>query len=298
MFKVLFLETRPQFLLLSVILAFLGTTVAWHDGYFQWGHALLAGFGLVLTHISVNTLNDYFDYRSRIDLNTPRTPFSGGSGLLPAGRVSPRQALWLGIISLLIALVIGIYFIAVKGILLLPLLIVAALCVVLYTPLILRTPAPEWAAGLGLGFLPVMGLYFAQSGVYTFHAFAASVPSGILVYNLLLLNEFPDVEADRGGGRRTLPIIAGKGAAHAVFTGMTILVYLWIAAWAAAGVMPLLSLAALLTLPLAFKAVRGARKYNDMNSLVPAMASNVMMILSTQALLGVAYILSRALGLP
>ena len=92
MFKVLFLETRPQFLLLSVILAFLGTTVAWHDGYFQWGHALLAGFGLVLTHISVNTLNDYFDYRSRIDLNTPRTPFSGGSGLLPAGRVSPRQA--------------------------------------------------------------------------------------------------------------------------------------------------------------------------------------------------------------
>ena len=53
MLKTLFLETRPQFLLLSVVLAFMGATVAWHDGYFHLGHALLAGFGGGLTWGSV-----------------------------------------------------------------------------------------------------------------------------------------------------------------------------------------------------------------------------------------------------
>jgi 1,4-dihydroxy-2-naphthoate octaprenyltransferase len=292
--KTLFLETRPQFLLLSVVLAFLGNTVAWHDGHFHIGHALLAGFGLVLTHISVNTLNDYFDYRSKIDLKTQCTPFSGGSGLLPGGLLKSSQVLWLGTGSLIVAAGIGVYFIAVKGLLLLPLLIVAVICVVLYTPLILRTPAPEWAAGLGLGFLPVMGLYFAQAGTYTWHAVIASVPSGILVYNLLLLNEFPDVEADATGGRKTLPIVAGKGGASAAYISMTLLMYLWITGWAAAGVLPLFTLIALLTLPLAFKAIQGARQYNDMGRLVPAMGSNVMVVLVTQLLLGIGYILAAA----
>ena len=61
--KTWLLETRPQFLILSIVLAFLGTSMAWFDGYFNWGRAILAGFGLILTHISVNTLNDYFDFR-------------------------------------------------------------------------------------------------------------------------------------------------------------------------------------------------------------------------------------------
>ncbi|MFC1984813.1 hypothetical protein ACFLUW_00245, partial [Chloroflexota bacterium] len=76
--KIWFLETRPQFLLLSVVLAFLGTCIAWYDGAFHLDYALLAFFGLLLAHISVNVLNDYFDYRSGIDLETKRTPFSGG----------------------------------------------------------------------------------------------------------------------------------------------------------------------------------------------------------------------------
>ncbi len=76
--KVFLLETRPQFLLLSVVLAFLGTSIAWHDGAFRWDYALLAFLGLLLTHISVNVLNDYFDYKSGVDLVSRRTPFSGG----------------------------------------------------------------------------------------------------------------------------------------------------------------------------------------------------------------------------
>jgi 1,4-dihydroxy-2-naphthoate octaprenyltransferase len=290
--KIWILETRPQFLTLSVALAFLGTTIAWHDGRFHLGHALLAFFGLLLAHVSVNTLNDYLDYRSGVDLATRRTPFSGGSGILPAALLTPRQVLWLGTGALLLAALIGIYFILATGWLLLPLLLAAAACVLLYTPFILKTPWPEWAAGLGLGFLPILGLYFVQTSSYNWHIAVAAVPSGILVHNLLLLNEFPDTEADSRAGRRTLPIVAGKGKASLAYSLLTIAVYLWVIGWAVAGVMPLFSLLALLTLPFAVRAIKGARQYRDMARLVPAMANNVLVVLLTQLLLGIGYILA------
>ena len=289
--KILFLETRPQFLLLSVVLAFLGTSIAWYDGYFHLGHALLASFGLLLAHVSVNTLNDYFDYRSGVDLATKRTPFSGGSGILPANTLSPKQVFWLGMTSFLLAVTIGIYFIVVSGWLLLPVLLVAAICVILYTPVILKLDWPEWAPGVGLGVLPILGLYYIQASAYTWHAVVASIPSGILVHNLLLLNEFPDTEADRTGNRRTLPITIGKEKAGLVYSVLTVLVYLWIVGAVIARVMPVFSLIALLTLPLAIKAIRGARKHQDMARLIPAMANNVLVVLLTQLLLGIGYIL-------
>ncbi|MBI4304327.1 MAG: prenyltransferase [Chloroflexi bacterium] len=288
-----FLETRPQFLLLSVVLAFLGTSIAWYYGDFHLGYAPLAFIGLLLAHISVNTLNDYFDYRSGVDLATQRTPFSGGSGILPASLLTPRQVFWLGMGAFLLTIPIGIYFTVVTNWQLVPLLLVAAICVLFYTPFILKTRWPEWAAGLGLGTLPVLGAYFVQSATYTLPAVIASIPSGILVYNLLLLNEFPDVEADRKANRRTLPIVSGKKKAGIVYSVTTVLVYVWTIGGVLARQMPAFSLIALLTLPFAIKAIQGALKPDDMTKLVPAMANNVLVVLLTQLLLGIGYILAR-----
>jgi 1,4-dihydroxy-2-naphthoate octaprenyltransferase len=294
--KVWFLETRPQFLLLSVVLAFLGISIAWYDGYFHLGYALLTFLGLLLCHISVNVLNDYFDYESGIDLETKRTPFSGGSGILPTARLKPRQVLWLGVGSLILAVPIGIYFVVTRGWDLLPLLIVGALCAVLYTPLITRLGFPEWAPGAGMGTLPILGAYFIQTTAYTIPAVIAAIPSGILVHNLLLLNEFPDVAADKKAGRRTMPILIGKTRTWMVYSALTIAVYLWIIGWVIAGKMPLFALIALLTLPFAIKAIIGGQKHQDMNRLVPAMDANVKVVLLTQFLLGIGYILGGVFG--
>jgi 1,4-dihydroxy-2-naphthoate octaprenyltransferase len=293
--KVLFMETRPQFLLLSVVLAFLGTCIAWYDGAFHLGYALLAFFGLLMVHISVNVLNDYFDYRSGIDLEVKRTPFSGGSGILPAALLTPRQVLWFGLVSFLLAVPIGVYFVVTldKGWQLLPLLLVAAVCILLYTPLLTRLGWPEWAPGVGLGALPILGVYFVQTADYTLPAVIACVPSGILVHNLLLLNEFPDAEADKKAGRKTLPIIMGARKASLVYSALTVVVYLWIIGGVIAGQMPVLSLLGLLTLPLAIKAIQGALKHQEMTKLVPAMANNVLVILLTQLFMGIGYILAR-----
>ena len=291
--KFWFLETRPQFLTLSIVLAFFGTTVAWYDGYFNLGYALLAGIGLVFTHASVNILNDYFDFRSGIDQAAKRTPFSGGSGILPAKLLTPRQVLWLGIALFVLAIPIGIYFVIVQGWQLLPLLIVAAIFIVFYSPVILKRPWPEWAAGAGLGAFPILGLYFAQTGAYTYTAAVACIPSAFLVHNLLLLNEFPDVEADKLANRKTLPISIGKNRAAIFYSAVTIAVYLWIIGCVAARVMPVWTLLALLTLPLTIRAINGARHHDDPSKFMPGMAANVMAILGTQLLLGVGYILGR-----
>jgi 1,4-dihydroxy-2-naphthoate octaprenyltransferase len=291
--KAWFLETRPQFLLLSAVLAFLGSSMAWNAGHFNIGYALLAFVGLLLAHVSVNVLNDWFDYRSGVDKKTQRTPFSGGSGILPAKMMTTRQVFFFGLGALILIVPLGVYFVLASGLSLLPLLLVGAICIVTYTPWILKTRSPEWAAGLGLGTLPILGTYFVQSSAYTVPALIASIPSGFLVYNLLLLNEFPDVEADKTAGRRTLPITEGRRRAAIVYAATTLAVYVWIVGAVAMRQMPAFSLLALLTLPFAFKAISGAMKSEDLAKLVPAMGSNVLVVLLTQLLLGIGYIVDK-----
>lgn len=293
MLKTWFLETRPQFLVLTVMLIFLGTCMAWYDGAFHIGHALLAFIGLLLCHISVNVLNDYYDYRSGIDLKTKRTPFSGGSGILPAASLKPGQVFWFGLICLLLAVPIGIYFILVTNWQLLPLLLVGGICILLYTPFITKIAWPEWSPGVGMGTLPVLGAYFVQTSSFSLPIIMASIPSGILVHNLLLLNEIPDTEADEEGGRKTLPIVIGKKKASIVYSVLTAVVYLWIIGGVIVQLMPVFTLIALLTLPLAVKAIQGALKYQDTDKLVTAMASNVQVVMFTQLLLGIGYVLAR-----
>ena len=293
--KYWFLETRPQFLTLTVVLAFLGTVIAWYYDYFHLGHAVLAGVGLLFAHISVNTLNDYFDYRSGIDLATKRTPFSGGSGILPEKLLTPRQVLWLGLGSLILAVPIGIYFSVAAGWQLLPLLLVAAFFIVLYCPLILKRPWPEWAAGAGMGTLPILGMAFVQMGSYTWETVIAAIPSGFLVHNLLLLNEFPDDEADRQANRKTMVITAGKKSAAVFYAAVAIAVYVWIIAWVIAGYMPVWTLLALITLPLSVRAINGALHPDDPSRLMPGMTANVVALLVTQLMIGVGFILGRVL---
>jgi len=110
------------------------------------------------------------------------------------------------------------------------------------------------------------------------------------------LNEFPDVEADKKGGRRTMPIVLGKGKAGIVYSVLMVIVYLWIIGGVIAGLMPVFSLIALLTLPFAIKAIQGALKHQEMTRLLPAMANNVLVVLLTQLLLGIGYILAGVFG--
>jgi 1,4-dihydroxy-2-naphthoate polyprenyltransferase len=296
--KIWIQELRPQYLILPAVLILVGTAAAtWEDhGSFNPLYTFLALIGLLLAHASVNVLNDYFDYKSGVDLKTLKTPFSGGSGILPAGKLSARQVFWYGLILFLLTIPIGVFFTIVQGWLLLPLLLLGALCILMYTSIILKNYFPEWSPGLGLGILPVMGAYFVQTGHYSWNCLIAAVPSGFLVLNLLLLNEFPDVEADLVANKKTLPITAGKKWAAVIYSAFIGATYLWIIGAVVFQAMPVYCLLALLTLPLAIRAIRGAFQYDDLKKVLPAMGQNVLVVLLTQFLLGMGFILGAVLA--
>lgn len=284
---------RFQFLPLTVIMVSLGTAIGAYEGHFHLGHFLLAMFGSILVHMTVNVINDYHDYVDGIDLNTERTPFSGGSGVLPLNLLKPKQAFWFGTICLLAAMAIGFYFVMVKGWLLLPLLLLAGFCAYFYNVYLSKWLMGEIFAGLCFGPLLVLGSYYVQTGRYSWETFVASLAPGILTSNLLFLNEFPDWEADRVGGRRHFVISLGKKDASYLFVALLTASYLCIIAGVLTKMMPAVALIGLGTIGFGWKAAKGAMKYYDnTEKLVPVLGANVITILGTQALLAVGYVIA------
>jgi len=284
---------RFQFLPLTVIMVSLGTAIAAYEGYFHLGHFLLAMIGSILVHMTVNIINDYHDYVDGIDLNTQRTPFSGGSGVLPLNLLKPKQAFWFATICLLIAMVIGFYFVMKRGWLLFPLLLLAGFSAYFYNVYLSKWHIGEIFAGLCFGPLLVLGSYYVQTGRYSWGTLVASLAPGMLTSNLLFLNEFPDREADRKGGRRHFVISLGKKDASYLFVALLSASYLCIIVGVLSKMMPVLTLIGLGTIGFGWKAAKGAlRYYDDTNKLIPVLGANVITILGTQALLAIGYVIA------
>jgi 1,4-dihydroxy-2-naphthoate octaprenyltransferase len=284
---------RFQFLPLTVIMVSLGTAIGAYEGYFHFGHFLLAMIGSILVHMTVNVINDYHDFVDGIDLDTQRTPFSGGSGVLPSNLLKPKQAFWFGTICLLIAMAIGFYFVMVKGWLLFPLLLLAGFSAYFYNVYLSKWFMGEIFAGLGFGPLLVLGSYYVQTGRYSWEALFASLAPGILTSNLLFLNEFPDWQADRKGGRRHFVISLGKKDASYLFVVLLSASYLCIILGVLTKMMPVVTLIGLGTMGFGWKAAKGALNYYDnTEKLIPILGANVVTILGTQALLAIGYVIA------
>ena len=280
-------ETRPQFLLLTPVCVFAGVAASLYDDVtFHGLYFALAFIGGLCAHIAVNVLNDYSDYKTGVDLKTIRTPFSGGSGMLPSARMKPGEVMALGLGSLVVVVGIGIYFVTVYGIDILPIGITGLLFASLYTPVIARLPASsEVAAGGGFALI-TLGTYFTQSGTYSAASAVVTLITFLLVANLLLINEIPDVEADRLGGRRHLPISYGTRSAAIVYSAVAVLVYGVIVVGVALEALPLMALLGLLTVPFALKAMKGSLSNHDnIPDMIPSLGANVMMVLITPVLI-------------
>ena len=296
--KTWFAETRPQFLLLVPVCVFVGIAAAVYQLHsLNAVHFVLAFVGGLLAHISVNVLNDYFDYRSGIDLHTKRTPFSGGSGILPASLLNPRSVYFFGTASLLAVALIGIYFIYEYGWRILPLGVLGILVIYLYTTHLTKNPLLcVVAPGLGFG-LMVLGTSLTQTGDYALAAIIATLVPGFLISNLLLLNQFPDVEADAVASRRHFPIVIGRRNSARIYVALLAATYLTVVFSVAFQVLPLTALLGLITLPLGVKTVKGVLKYyDDIDNLIPFMGSNIQLILLTPIFMGIGILIGWPLS--
>jgi 1,4-dihydroxy-2-naphthoate octaprenyltransferase len=292
--KIWFMETRPQFLLLAPITFSVGLATAYADGYFDLLPAIIGIVGVVLAHASVNVLNDYFDFRSGLDLKTQRTPFSGGSGVIVKGLLSARAVFLFGLSCLIATIMIGVYFSLTKGLIILPIVAIASLSIYFYTTHLSHRLLGEFFAGLNFGPLMVLGSYFTQTGVLSIRAFAIGLIPGLLVANLLLLNEFPDVEADKFAGRINSVIRFGLRRSSLIYTGLVVSCFLFVLVSVFVGFMPLTALLFFLTAPIAFRAVQGVlRSYGEINSIIPAMGLNVQLVLLGTASLALGLAVSK-----
>jgi 1,4-dihydroxy-2-naphthoate octaprenyltransferase len=287
---------RAPFLLLPVTLAICGAGAAAYEGAVFWGPTLLAMFGLVAVHIAVNALNEWSDMRRGIDLNTVRTPFSGGSGTLPEGKAPVEAALRLGLFFALVGFMIGIYFYFRIGPSFLPFLLFGAVFVMGYTDALARMGVGEVAAGLGLGGMAVSGVAIVQDGMLGGVALAASVPAFLMTFNLLLLNEFPDEAADREGGRKNLVLMFGRRGGALIYALAALLVPVWIVGVAAAGLFPAWALAGAVPSVLLAKPLKWAFGDTALDVPIPALAANVTWNLATNTLLGIGLLVAAMRG--
>jgi 1,4-dihydroxy-2-naphthoate octaprenyltransferase len=288
---------RAPFLLLPVTLVASGAAAAAYDDRAAVLASLLALIGLVALHAAVNAFNEASDMKTGIDLHTARTPYSGGSGTLPSGALSVGGAVGVGVVGSTIGLVIGLYFVWQLGWWpLVPIMALGALSVLVYTQVFARSGVGEVFAGLGLGLLPVVGTALVQRGAIGPAAWAAGVPAFLMTFNLLLLNEFPDEEADRAGGRRNLVLLLGRQPAAQVYTLAAVATPLAIAAAVLAGALPPLALIGCLPFWFAVPAIRWAISRPHDEVPVPALAGNVIWNLATNTLLAIGLGVAAYLG--
>jgi len=305
MFKIWMAQIRANFLILAVLLVAIGLALSYK---YQTGavqnfniiNVILLLIGVVSAHISVNLFNEYSDFKTKIDFNTQRTPFSGGSGVMTRKLIKPKKVLSIAVLTLILSSIIGIYFALLSHWLIILISLIGAFSILFYTNVLTKYVLGELIAGLTLGSLVVIGTFIAINGnsisdlsqLIPTEVYLLSIPPGILTSLLLLINQFPDSEADKEGGRRHLVIVFGKKAAAYIYTFGMFLTFGTIVILPILGISTSWIYLALLPLPLAVKASVTAIKYgHDNQKLIPALGSNVITVLATDLLLAVAIII-------
>lgn len=299
MLKVWLRAVRIRFLLASIISVTLGLAInSWQNNTFDIGFAVLTFVGVAALHASVDLLNDYWDYKRQIDTDTQRTKFSGGTGVLPEGLLKPQQVYRAGMLMLIIGSAVGAFFIFERGITIAVILGFAIVSIYFYSTRIVDSGLGEVFVAIK-GAMIVLGTYFVQSSHVTVEPVIAGIVSGVLSSTVLFVNSFPDYDADKKHGRKTLVIVLGKDKASSVIWIFPGIIYGIIVTGVISGIFPVLSLMTIATIPIAVKAAISLKKnYEDVAGLVPVMERFVTFGRITGALFVVSFLVGMILKTP
>jgi len=276
---------RIRFLLASVIAVSVGLAITWRqNSMISPLDAVLTFGGVLALHASVDLLNDYWDYKRGIDTTTTRTKMSGGTGVLPEGLLKPASVYRAGIVFLIIGTIIGIYFVFTDGITIAAILGFAILSIYFYSTKIVDSGLAEFFVAVK-GTMIVIGTYFIQSSQITLESILAGIVVGVLSSLVLFVASFPDYDADKSGGRKTLVIAVGKKKASFLFWIFPTISYSVIIFGISIGTFPILSLITFSSIPLIIRAWLELKKnFNFADKLLPSMSFTLMFSRITGAL--------------
>jgi 1,4-dihydroxy-2-naphthoate octaprenyltransferase len=301
--KTLIRVTRAPFLTAIIVPVLLGTCIAWRGGSFHGGLFLLTFVGAVCAQLGSNISNDYFDHLAGNDeINQELTPFSGGSRVIQDGTLQARQVLTVSIVCYLITAGIGVYLAWVRGWTVLWLGLTGAFLAFFHNapPFKLYYLAPglgELAVGIGFGPVAVLGSYYVQTQQLNYEALWASIPVGLLISAVLYINEFPDYQADKTVGKKTLIVLLGRARAVWGYVALLVAAFGMIVAGVALGILPVTALFAVVLLPLCYRGIKGAMRFHsDTQKLIPTNAMTIQIHLLAGLLLCLGYVIARYLG--
>jgi 1,4-dihydroxy-2-naphthoate polyprenyltransferase len=283
---------RVRFLFASIIAVINGLTISfWKYGAFDITYAILTCGGVICLHASVDLLNDYWDYRRGIDKVTKRTKFSGGTGILPENLLKPKTVYVAGMSFLLLGSLIGIYFVAIRGITIAIILAFAILSIYFYSIKIVNVGLGELFVAIKSAMI-VIGTFYVQIGLIDMAALYIGIIVGTLSACVLFVNSFPDYDADRENGRRTLVIILGKKRGAKLLALLVSVSYGLIAVGILLGYTKLYSLISFVSIPVAVRAMIQLEENNQkVEKLVPAMTTTLLYSRITGILLAISLLL-------
>ncbi|MBS3926562.1 MAG: prenyltransferase [Nitrosarchaeum sp.] len=267
---------RVKFLLASVIAVSLGLAIHWNQHYtIDLFDAFLTFAGVMALHASVDLLNDYWDYKRGIDTATKRTKMSGGTGVLPEGLLKPSSVYRVGIGFLILGSIIGFYFVFTDGIIIAAILGFAILSIYFYSTKIVDSGLAEFFVAVK-GTMIVLGTFFIQSNQITIESILGGIVVGVLSSLVLFITSFPDHDADKSKGRKTLVIAVGKKRATSIFWGFPLISYFVILIGIFLEIFPILSLITILGIPLLIKAgLSLSKNFDSIDELVPSMSNTL-----------------------
>jgi len=288
---------RAPFFVATVTQTLVGTAVAWNEGSFHLGYFLLAALGVVLANAGTNTANDYFDHLYGDDeANQEWTPFIGGSRVIQQGLISPRGMLALSLLSYGLVVVIGLYLTWLRGWGVFAFGLAGVVLSFLYNAKI-----AYWGRGLGelvtgllCGPVIVGGAYYVQTQQVTPEIMWVSLPVGLLVSLILYVNEFPDYAADKSAGKRTMVVMLGRRRAMPGYILIILVIYLTILLGVVLNLLPWPTLLTFLSLPLAYRGVRGIYRFYDKTpQLIPVCAVTIQLHMVTALLFTAGYVIDK-----
>ena len=255
----------------------LGGMIAWTtDGKFLPGYFLIVILGLLLNHIALNMTDDYYDFRHLVDVfaTDGKNPYTGGSGLLSSGLIQPQKMRNVFVTFYIIAIAIGVFLGMMRGTFILLLLAIGFFCAYFYT----APPIRFGYRGLGeiaqlLCFGPGIGIgaYYVQTQRISWEAFWGTLPFGIMLFSMITINEIPDYDEDRKGGKLNLVARFGREVGVWLFIMSLLSAYGTIVVGVILGRIPVLGLISLLTLPIAYKTISILRTcYQEPIKMTPA----------------------------
>jgi len=280
---------RVRFLLASIVAVSVGLSLNWwQNSTLDFLDAILTFAGVMALHASVDLLNDFWDFKRGIDTKTKRTKMSGGTGVLPEGLLKPSSVYRAGVAFLIIGTVIGGYFVITDGITIAIILGFAILSIYFYSTKIVDSGLGEFFVAVK-GSMIVIGTLFIQSGEITIESILAGIVVGVLSSLVLFIASFPDHDADKSKGRKTLVIVTGKERAVKLFWIFPLVSYCAILSGVLLQVFPLLSMISFLSIPIMIKSGLGLKKhFNSVDNLFPFMSSTLMF----SRLTGVLFVIS------